>query len=150
MRTRLASALAATTLTILPALSATDAAAFAAPAVRFSAVQYDSPGNDTGSNRSVNAEWIKVTNRSSQARTLTGWTIRDTANHVYRFGTFKLGAGNSVRLHTGKGSNTRTDRYWGEGYYVWNNTGDKAILRNSQGTTVDTCSWGDGNGNTSC
>ena len=48
------------------------------------------------------------------------------------------------------GANTQTDRYWHEQWYVWNNTGDKAILRNSSGGTVDTCSWPDGDGNTAC
>ena len=150
MHTRLTAALTLTTLALLAALSPTPVSAAAVSSTRFSFAQYDSPGDDTGSNASLNAEWVKVSNHSSQAKTLTGWTIRDTANHVYRFGAFKLGAGKSVRLHTGKGSNTRTDRYWGESWYVWNNTGDKAILRNSNGVTVDTCSWPDGDGNTAC
>ena len=72
--------------------------------------------------------------------------MRDLANHVYTVPSFKLGAGKSVKLHTGKGTNSSTDLYWGRGYYVWNNTGDKAILRNSSGTTNDTCTWGDGSG----
>ena len=113
----------------------------AASAVRIGTVQYDSPGSDTGSNASLNAEWVRITNHSSVTKTLTGWTLRDTSNHVYKFGTFKLGAGKSVRIHTGKGSNTSSDRYWGKGWYVWNNTHDKAILKNSAGTTVSTRSW---------
>jgi hypothetical protein len=28
-----------------------------------------------------------------------------------------------VKIHTGKGANSQTDRYWGRGWYVWNNTG---------------------------
>lgn len=111
------------------------------PAVRFSKVYFDSPGNDTGSNWSLNAEWARVTNYSSRNRTLTGWTIRDTSGHVYRFGTFTLRAGTSVRLHTGNGTNSRTDLYWDADYYVWNNSGDTAILKNSSGTRIDTCSW---------
>lgn len=46
-------------------------------------------------------------------------------------------------MHTGSGSNTARHLYWGEDYYVWNNTGDKAILKNKSGTTVDTCKWDD-------
>src|SRR3954468_23563858 len=69
----------------------------AASAVRISGVQYDSPGSDTGSNYSLNGEWVKITNYASTRRTLTSWTLRDTSNHVYRFATFTLGAGKSLR-----------------------------------------------------
>jgi hypothetical protein len=113
----------------------------AASAVRISAVQYDSPGTDTGSNKSLNAEWVRITNNSSTRKTLTGWTLRDTSRHVYRFSTFSIGAGKSVRIHTGKGRNTATDRYQGRSWYVWNNDGDKAILKNSHGTTQSVRSW---------
>jgi hypothetical protein len=47
-------------------------------------------------------------------RTLTGWTVRDLANHVYTFTSFKLAPGQSVTLHTGKGTNTSSYLYWGE------------------------------------
>ena len=113
--------------------------------VRFSFVQYDSPGKDTGSNKSLNAEWIRVTNYGDSARSLTGWTIRDLKDHVYHFPSFKLGPGKSVRVHTGSGQNTKKDLYWGEDYYVWNNTGDKAILRKGK-SKIDTCKWDDPDG----
>ena len=51
--------------------------------------------------------------------------------------------GASVRIHTGSGSRTAPNLYWHSGAYVWNNTTDKATLRNSAGTTLDTCSWDD-------
>ena len=123
----------------------------AAGPVRMTYVQYDSPGTDTGSNKSLNGEWVRIKNFRSTRKNLTGWTLRDTSHHVYRFGTFRLPAGASVRIHTGKGTNTRTNRYWGASWYVWNNTGDKAILRNKSGTTVDTCKWGsNGSGGIRC
>ncbi len=122
----------------------------AAKPVRFASVQYDSPGSDTGSNRSLNAEWIRVKNNGGRARTLTGWTIRDPAGHVYRFPKFRLRSGRSVTLHTGPGQNTRRDLYWRQNWYVWNNTGDRAILKTRSGNRVDVCSWNDGDGNTAC
>ncbi len=123
----------------------------AAPAVRFSSVQYDSPGTDTGSNTSLNGEWIKVTNYSSSAKSLSGWTIRDITGYTYRFPQgYRLGAGKTVQLHTGAGGNTASDRYWGRGSYVWNNTGDKATLKSGSGTVVHTCKWEDGDGNKAC
>ncbi len=67
---------------------------------------------------------------------MTGWTLRDQSNHVYKFGTFKLGPGKSVTVRNGKGTNTSTTRYWGSSYYIWNNSGgDSATLRTSTGTS---------------
>ena len=113
----------------------------AASPITISGVQYDSPGSDLGGNRSLNAEWVRLTNRGSRATALTGWTLRDRANHVYRFGTFKLGAGKSVVIHTGRGTNTAAHRYWRSGWYIWNNDGDRAVLKNRAGTTVSTRTW---------
>lgn len=138
MRTRIiatAAALAlAALMTIVPS-------AGAAPAVRFTGIYYDSPGTDTGSNSSLNHEWVRVHNSSGKARVLTGWTIRDTARHIFRFPKFKLGAHASVRVHTGKGKDSKTDLYWGRGWYVWNNDGDTAKLKNRSGSRIDRCHY---------
>src|SRR4051794_35048162 len=122
----------------------------AGSAVRLGKVQYDSPGGDTGSNLSLNAEWVTITNHAATKRTMTGWTLRDAQSHVYRFPAFALAAGASVRVHTGRGTNGAHNLYWGSGGYVWNNTGDKATLKNGAGTVLGTCSWGSGAGYVSC
>jgi hypothetical protein len=108
-------ALAPVAATLLSALLIPISAgsADAATPVNISGAQYDSPGSDGGSNLGLNAEWVRITNNGRRARTLTGWTLRDQAHHVYRFGTFRLGAGKSVVIHTGSGRNTATHRYWG-------------------------------------
>jgi Lamin Tail Domain len=113
----------------------------AASSIQFRRIQYDSPGSDTGSNTSLNAEYVVLKNVTTRNISITGWTVRDTANHVYKFGTFTLGAGKSVTLHTGRGTNSSTHRYWGSGAYIWNNTGDTAILKTPSGTTAYTCKW---------
>lgn len=123
----------------------------AAPAVRFTGAQYDSPGDDTGTNASLNAEWVRIKNTSSRNRNLTDWTVRDPQGHVFRFPEgYVLRSGRSVRIHTGSGSNSNTDLYWRQDNYVWNNSGDRAILRNAAGDRVDVCTWNDGDGFTSC
>ncbi len=120
--------------------------------VRFSKVYYDSPGADSASNTSLNAEYVRIKNYSTTTKKyLTGWTVRDKSGHVYKFGTFALVPGASVTLYTGKGTNSSTKRYWGLSYYVWNNSGDTAYLKTSNGTTVDTCAWSSvGSGYTAC
>jgi predicted extracellular nuclease len=123
------------------ALVAIPSPANAASPVLIGRTQYDSPGSDTRTNTSLNAEYVTLKNMSTSSRSLTGWTLRDAQGHVYKFGTFTLGAGRSVVIHTGKGANTSTNRYWGSGNYIWNNTGDTAYLRSPAGTLLDTCRW---------
>ena len=128
---------------LLVVLAATTAitAAPASAAIVITKIYYDSPGADYGSNSSLNAEWIRLKNTGSTGRYLTGWTIRDAASHVYKFGSFKLRAGYTVTVHTGSASNTSLHRYWGRGWYVWNNDRDTATLRNGSGTFIDSCSY---------
>jgi hypothetical protein len=121
----------------------------AAPAtVYISKVYYNSLGSDTGSNASLNAEYVVIRNGDNVSHSVSGWTVRDAAGHVYKFGTLRLGAGKQVIVHTGKGTSYTTSAsthlYWGRGWYVWNNTGDKVILRRVDGSLKDTCSYSGG------
>ncbi|MGO4359380.1 lamin tail domain-containing protein [Terrabacter sp. RAF57] len=128
--------LAVATTTAAPVQAAT-------PAIQISRVYYNSPGSDTRSNTSLNAENVRLTNTRSVSINLKYWTLRDNTGYTYKFASdFKLAPGASVYIHTGKGTNTSAHRYWGRASYVWNNTGDKATVRNSAGTAIDTCSWG--------
>lgn len=118
-------------------------AAASNPTLHFSYAEPNSPGSDYGSNTSLNEEWVRLNNSSYSATyTLTGYTIRDKSGHVYTFGTFRLGPRASVTLHTGKGTNSSTNRYWGSSGYIWNNSGDAAYLRDSRGYAKDSCGWG--------
>jgi hypothetical protein len=65
--------------------------------LQFGRIQYDSPGSDTRSNTSLNAEYVVIKTRGTTGRSLTGWTVREAANHVYKFGTFTLGAGKQYK-----------------------------------------------------
>lgn len=146
---RLSAPLAAAALALTATIAPTGPAQ-AVPAVRFTGVQYDSPGPDNGSNTSLNAEWVRIKNTSNQNRSMSGWTIRDQQGHVYHFpSTYVLHAGASVKIHTGNGLDIQTNLYWHQNSYVWNNTGDRAILKKGR-THVDTCIWGDGSGYTNC
>jgi hypothetical protein len=109
---------------------------------RITTIYFDSPGGDNGSNRSINAEYVRIKNVTKHAITLTGWTVHDHGNvHNYRFGRFTLSSSAVVTLHSGVGHNGSHVRYWGEHGYVWNNDGDRATLRNTAGRLVDGCGY---------
>ena len=113
----------------------------AATRMQISEIWYNSPGTDTGSNASLNHEWVRLHNTSGAWITMTGWTLRDAKNHVFTFGTYRIKPHGYVTVHTGRGSRTQTDRYWNLRWYVWNNTGDKATLRDASGRLLDQCSY---------
>jgi len=63
--------------------------------------------------------------------------VTDEADHSYTFPAgFTLDAGATVTLHTGSGTDTATDLYWGAGAPIWNNAGDTITVRVSTGTVV--------------
>ena len=128
------------------ALSLTAVQANAASTVYIYKVYFDSPGSDTGSNSSLNAEYVVIRNGDNVSHSVSGWTVRDRAGHRYTFPDgFRLGAGKQAIIHTGKGTSyttsSSTHLYQGRGWYVWNNTGDKVILRRADGSLKDTCSY---------
>ncbi len=124
------------------ALTATAAPAQAAPAIQITKIQYNSPGDDTDTNKSLNGEWVRIKNTASTTKTLTGWTLRDAASHVYTFPKTTLAAGASLYVRTGSGDNSATRRYWGQDWHVWNNSGEEKVrLKNKSGTLIDSCDY---------
>jgi LysM repeat protein len=75
---------------------------------------------------------------SGRAVRMEGWTLTDAQENVYTFPNLFLGTGGSVRVHTGPGSNSATDLYWGLDAPVWGEPGDVATLRDESGLVIDT------------
>src|SRR6266540_6441438 len=75
------------------------APASAAYCVGIYRIYYNSPGSDTGSNSSLNGEWIQLHNRCSTSRSLTYAKIKDAAGHTYTFSSYALGGGRYVKVH---------------------------------------------------
>jgi hypothetical protein len=141
MRNILPTLVAAVLLMAALATAPSAVAASSTSGAKIIAIYFDSPGSDTGSNTSLNGEWVQIRNTTTTTKTLTHWTLRDKSNHVYVFPTFTLRAGATAKIHTGRGTKTAANLYWGSRAYVWNNTGDTAYLKNANGTTRDTCSY---------
>jgi P pilus assembly chaperone PapD len=114
----------------------------AARTVQFTRIQYDSPGRDTGSNASLNREYVRVRNSTMRTVNMYRWHVRNARGDEYRFrSNFYLRPGETVTIRTGKGRNTDTTRYWGRTRYVWHNTRDRAYLRTPSGALMHSCSW---------
>ncbi|WTR19362.1 lamin tail domain-containing protein [Streptomyces sp. NBC_00138] len=113
----------------------------AAGSVHLAKIWYNSPGSDNRSNTSLNGEWVQITNSTSKAASLKGWTLTDASRHKYTFGTFTLKAHKSVKVRTGKGRNTATNLYQQRAAYVWNNDKDTATLRRASGAVQDKCGY---------
>ncbi|MGW6849406.1 lamin tail domain-containing protein [Streptomyces virginiae] len=110
--------------------------------VEISRVQADSPGREDRSNRSLNAEWVEITNTTRDGINLRGWTLRDREGNRYRFDNVRIAPRATIRIHTGHGRDTRTDLFQDRRDYVWDNNSDTATLRDDRGRTVDTETWG--------
>ncbi|MFI5868516.1 lamin tail domain-containing protein [Streptomyces sp. NPDC051546] len=80
--------LAAGTAITAAALLLLPGQAHAAGTLRISKIWYDSPGSDTRTNTSINGEWVQITNGTTSAVNLKGWTLTDASSHVYTFATF--------------------------------------------------------------
>ena len=118
-----------TSFPLFSAYSGGGGASFSIPTIH-----EDASGND-GDN--LNDEYVVFENGGSAAVDMTGWSVEDAAAHTYTFPDgFSLGAGSQVTLHTGSGSDTATDLYWGRGSPVWNNDGDTVSLYDNAATLV--------------
>ena len=88
----------------------------AAACVRISGGRFDSPGNDNYA-ANLNGEYIRIKNYCSSTKSLGSWRLHET-EHTFTFpSTFRLGAGKTVTVYSGQGTNTSTRRY--SGPWVW-------------------------------
>jgi micrococcal nuclease len=87
-------------------------------------------------------EYVVVRNGGDAPLDLSGWTVADAAGHVYEFPDgATIGAGETIRVRTGDGSDGGGDYYWDAGRPVWNNGGDTVTVRDASGVTVTTHSY---------
>ena len=109
--------------------------ALAAGPVKIAKIHYA----QTGTN--LNTEYIVFKNTSASTVRMKGWEIisaPSSDNQHYFFPRTKVAPGRTLTLYTGSGTNAPGKRYWGATSPRWDNSGDKAILKNASGTIVDT------------
>jgi hypothetical protein len=111
-------------------------------AIRIRTIAFDPSGSDTGSNSSLNREFVVLKNTGNRRVSLRRWRLVDGgADHTFRFPRFTLRAGRRVTIHTGRGRNDGNDLFWDLDNYVWNNDGDRATLKRRSGRVVDRSSY---------
>jgi hypothetical protein len=139
-----ATALAAGALVGAVALPATaaDSARPHRQAVEISGVQHDAPGRDDNAPRSLNREWVDITNRTREAVNLSGWTLADNAGHTYTFRHYRLDGRATVRVHTGRGHDTRLDLFQDRHREILDNRAGTVTLRNDHRRIVSEFTWG--------
>jgi hypothetical protein len=108
------------------------------PDVRIDAVQshLNALGYDTAA-----AEYVCLVNASGDAVGLAGWELRDSQRLVNMLPAFELAAHGQVRVHPGRGTDSRTDIYGHAGRPAWNNGGDTITLLDDHGETVARVSY---------
>ena len=98
---------------------------------------WNAEGNDC---YNLNDEYVTFKNTCTEPIDMTGWSVKDEANHIYTFPNFELVGGATVTLYTGSGMDTRTELYWNNiGHRcnaIWNNDGDTLYLRDESGNLV--------------
>src|ERR1700755_2293716 len=86
-------------LAVLGLVLAIQLPAQAAARMQFGEIFYNSPGSDRGGATSLNHEWVQLHNTSGARITMTGWTLRDAANHVFHFPAFTIRPHAYVKIH---------------------------------------------------
>ncbi|MFC4406703.1 lamin tail domain-containing protein [Haloarchaeobius iranensis] len=97
-------------------------------------INADAEGND---NENLNDEYVVLENSGNATLDLSGWELVDEAGKTFAFPDgFTLAPGERVTIHSGSGTDSATDLYWGQETAVWNNAGDTVIVRTDDGTVV--------------
>ena len=77
------------------------------------------------------SETVILQNNGSEALTLTGWTLKDGQGSAFTFPELTLYPDGIVDIHTGTGTNTAADLFWGLGASVWK-SGELVALYDTQ------------------
>ena len=84
----------------------------------------------------LSAEQVILTNLSGQVN-MAGWTMTDGEGNKFTFPNLTLLSNSEATVHTGKGTNTPTDLYWGQTSALWSKS-KVAYLRDPSGKLIAT------------
>jgi hypothetical protein len=82
-------------------------------------------------------EYVEYVNSGDGTLDLTGWSVSNTEGTTYEFPDgFTLAPGETVKLYTGRGTDSSTALYWGKPQEVWNDQVGTMIVRNGSDEVV--------------
>lgn len=96
---------------------------------------YDAQGEDC---ENANDEYVVLENICDNIN-IKGWTIKDSARHVYTFSDFTAKANATFTLYSGSGAGNETSLFWNSKLdcpSIWNNDHDALFLRDSDDNLV--------------
>ncbi|MCZ4353101.1 lamin tail domain-containing protein [Roseovarius aestuarii] len=106
---------------------------------QITAVSFDAPGSDDDN---PNGEFIEITNTGSSSANLRDYRLQYQTGTFYDWGeNTVLGAGESIRLSMGQGTDTATQFFWGNTEAALSNTQGELKLLTPYGTTEHSHSW---------
>jgi competence protein ComEC len=112
----------------------TDGGTATAGSLVLEAINADAEGDDR---ENLNDEYIVLGNDGDSTIDLSGYTISDEVGQTYTVPDgVTLAPGETITLHTGSGTDTETDLYWGSGSPIWNNGGDTVTITTADGEEV--------------
>jgi competence protein ComEC len=82
-------------------------------------------------------EYVEIRNDDDRAIQLSGWTLRDSQDHVFTFPDHVMEPDQVCRVYTNEVHPEWCGFSYGSGSAIWNNSGDCAELRDGYGDTVD-------------
>jgi len=83
-------------------------------------------------------EYVEIRNDDTVPIQLSGWTLRDEANHVFTFPDHVMEPAQVCRVYTNQYHPESCGLSYGSSSAIWNNTGDCAYLQDSAATLIDT------------
>lgn len=82
----------------------------------------------------LNEEYVTLKNAGDEQLSISGWTVRNKAGDEFQFPERTiLDPGQHVTLHSGSGTNTETEFYWGAQQPRWNNIADTVTVVDDEG-----------------
>lgn len=104
-------------------------------------VNQDAPGSDADN---PNGEWIDITNTGASAASLQDWRIQYQTATFYDFDAdITVGAGDTIRIFMGAGTDTAQELFWGNTSGILSNTAGTLVLQSPYRAAVDTVTWPD-------
>lgn len=84
----------------------------------------------------LQAEAVVVRYAGPAELDLTGWHLKDGDGQTFTFPPFKLFKDGAVQVHSGSGTNTAIDLYWGQRQAAWR-SGESVLLTTPEGDVQD-------------